>query len=533
MANRLDRNIIWILALPLALLIALCTLREPQWESNDDVGMSMVAHGYGLAAVGSPNLIFSNVIWGHLVRSIPEIYSVRGYAIATIGSIFTFGVLVMFTLIKSGLSRYITSAITLFLVVRPVLFPQFTINAGLLTLGGLLCWILYQSHQSKIALVLGALAAYVGYLIRSHEFLLVLLIAAPLLPWSMLSKDRVAQAIALALLLAIGGAIYADRQAYMGDDWKDFNELNLARAPLTDFGAGPMLKQRPDILEEFNYSTNDISLIQRWFFADRNIANTQNLNAMLTKLGPVPDAELALVSGWDGIAAFAHPILLPYTFLAFSLLVLRPNKRLFLSWGISLLIFFVLGALGRPGVIRVYIPVLSLLIISPLVVSGVYSDKSLLLRRKLERWVICVAALSGTISTFTASAEASVRANQVAQAYAVLPDQGITAWGAEFPYELIYRVLRPSELETDHRIQALGVFTWAPFSRAYAETIVGNGFVDMLRSSTGVMVIAGQPHIDLLEIYCEEHFDGHLEKIDGRFADIAANKFRCVSGAQQ
>ena len=45
--------------------VALYVAFEPLWETNDDVAMSMAAHGYGLAAYSSPHLIFSNVVWGH------------------------------------------------------------------------------------------------------------------------------------------------------------------------------------------------------------------------------------------------------------------------------------------------------------------------------------------------------------------------------------------------------------------------------------------------------------------------------------
>ena len=44
------------------LIVLLCLAFDPRWESNDDVAMSKVAHGYGLAAYGSSHLIFSNVL---------------------------------------------------------------------------------------------------------------------------------------------------------------------------------------------------------------------------------------------------------------------------------------------------------------------------------------------------------------------------------------------------------------------------------------------------------------------------------------
>ena len=54
-------------------VVLLCFLFELRWETNDDIAMSMVAHGYGIASIGSPNIVFSNVVWGYLVRLLPEI----------------------------------------------------------------------------------------------------------------------------------------------------------------------------------------------------------------------------------------------------------------------------------------------------------------------------------------------------------------------------------------------------------------------------------------------------------------------------
>jgi hypothetical protein len=71
---------------------------SPRWETNDDVGMSMVAHGYGVALTGSPNLVFSNVLWGYLVRAIPQIHGVLGYSIATLCALVIVGTVVIYVL---------------------------------------------------------------------------------------------------------------------------------------------------------------------------------------------------------------------------------------------------------------------------------------------------------------------------------------------------------------------------------------------------------------------------------------------------
>ncbi|WP_312703796.1 hypothetical protein [Stutzerimonas nitrititolerans] len=196
--------------------------------------------------------------------------------------------------------------------------------------------------------------------------MLVLLLALPLLPWAKLAKDRTAQVSTLALLLAIGGAALVDYQAYQGDDWRAFNALNPARAPITDFGADAELKKHPEILARHGYTANDIDWIRSWFFVDSKIADPTSLNAMLIELGPLPAQNNAITNSWIGIKTFVHPVLLPFFLGALVLLVVLPSRKLFATWALCLSAFFALGLLGRPGVLHVYIPVISLLLIAPL-----------------------------------------------------------------------------------------------------------------------------------------------------------------------
>ncbi len=259
-------------------------------------------------------------------------------------------------------------SVLILLLARLVLFPQFTINAGLLTLGAVICWHLYGHQKSRQALFIGCLLAFCGYLVRSHAFLLILLITSPLLPWNKLAKDRTGQVSLVVLLLAIGIATFVDYKSYQGGVWQSFNALNPARVPITDFGADALLKKHPEILARHGYQENDINLIRNWFFVDENIANPYKLNAMLMELGPLPAQNDALNNGWIGIKTFVHPVLAP-SFLAtlfLLLLMLMPNRKCFVTWALCLAAIFALAVLGHPRVLQAYIPVISLLLIASL-----------------------------------------------------------------------------------------------------------------------------------------------------------------------
>ena len=93
---------------------------EPRWETNDDAAMSMVAHGYGIAAQASANLIFSNVLWGHIVQTLPSVNGVLGYSVATVCTLVVSMVMMLYVLRLLGVSILAsTAAVALIFFVRP------------------------------------------------------------------------------------------------------------------------------------------------------------------------------------------------------------------------------------------------------------------------------------------------------------------------------------------------------------------------------------------------------------------------------
>lgn len=494
----------------------------------------MVAHGYGIAAIGSPNLIFSNVVWGYLVRLIPQIDGVLGYSVVTIGVLVIVGTVLLHALRKLSFGWLVSLSVLILLLARPVLFPQFTINAGLLTLGAVICWQLYGQKESRRALVIGCLLAFCGYLVRSHEFLLVLIIALPFLPWNKLAKDRAGQLSTAALLLAIGVASIVDFKAYRGDAWQSFNAINPARAPITDFGADIQLKKHPEILARHGYTANDIDLIRWWFFVDENIANPHRLNAMLMELGPLPAQSNALNNGWIGMKTFVHPVLLPGFLAAFFLLLLMPNRTSFITWALCLAAIFALGMLGRPGVLRVYVPVISLLLIAPLLARGTGCRVRGLLRWRLVQGAVVVAAFFNTSAVFSESRSAQLAAEQIREDLQGFSNETVVVWGGLFPYEAAYPVLRKFDAALAYRLYPLGVFTHAPFSVAYSEQVSGRGMIDRLTSQRGMPIVANEQRFDLLSIYCKERLGGVLHELATQeYGQVVVSWRRCETKVAQ
>ncbi len=488
----------------------------------------MAAHGYGIAAEASPNLIFSNVIWGHFVQSIPQINGVLGYSIATLGILVIVGTIILYAPLKLGLGWLVSVAILALVLVRAVLFPQFTINAGLLTVSAIACWHLYGQHGNIGALLAGCLLVFSGYLIRSHEFLLVFLIALPLLPWAKLVADRSAKIAAIVLLLVIGSSALVNYHAYQGKDWQAFKTLNTIRVPFTDYGADAKLKQRPELLSRHGYTSNDINLIRFWFFVDQKIANPFALKAMLAELGPMPTQSGALKNGWTGIARLMHPILMPCVLAAIFFLLMQPSRKLLITWGLAATALFVIGMLGRPGVLRIYIPIAALLLIAPFLTQAMVLGTKSILRWRLAQGVVLAAALFNTSTVCFQSAAAKRVAEQVRNELQDFTNDTVIVWGGVFPFEAAYPLLKQSESAMAYQLYALGSFTLAPFSRSYFESTSGKGMVERLVSPAGVPIIANEQRFDFLTIYCNERFGGVLQTLaNHQYGKVLVSQRRC------
>ncbi|MGH8559419.1 MAG: hypothetical protein ACRESZ_18620 [Methylococcales bacterium] len=498
------------LAVSTIFVVLLCVFFEPRWHTNDDIAMSMIAHGYGGAALGSPNLGFSNILWGYLVRLIPEINGVLGYSIASLSVLVLVGSVLIYALLSVGLGYVGAISVLVLNLVRPVLFPQFTINSGLLMLGAIVCWHLFERQKDKRALATGCLLAYCSYLVRSGEFLLVLMVAMPLLPWGVFYFNRSAKIAILVLVMAISGSSIINHQAFQRPEWLAFNELNPARAPFTDYGAGSLLKQRTDILERYGYSPNDLDLIGAWFFVDSNVANPGKLNAMLEQLGPLSLQDKSLVNGWAGIKALWSPALLPALLVALLLALRRPTWRVTTVWGLCVAAVFMLGVLGRPGLLRVYVPLVCLLQIAPFLNPSSRCDW-------FATGVILVAALINTSAVICESKKIAVYSNQIRQGLKDFPTSPVVVWGGVFPFETVYPVLKQSKSAMSYQLVGLGVFTLAPFSVASAQERIGHGITKRLVEESGVPVVANEQRFGFLGTYCKEHLNGELKEISRQY----------------
>ncbi len=468
----------------------------------------MIAHGYGIAANGSPPfLMFSNILWGYLVRSIPAWSGTLGYSSATVFALALCAGVFIHGLTRLGVGRVAVAALVLLALARPVLFPQFTINSGLLMVAAFLILRLYTLDNRNITLACACVLAFFSFLIRSEEFLFVLVVALPLISWTEIGRRRSAWVCGAILLAAIAGAALFDRQAYRAPAWDEFNALNPVRAVLTDFRAGNDLRARPDLLQRSGFTVNDIRLVENWFFVDPRVADPSALYSMLSEIGFTKRSD----AGGGTVAALGalfNPVLVCLALAAVWLGLLRRSRRIAVAWLLFLAGILALGLLGRPAVFRVYIPVLTLLLFAPYLIAngsrtvGKLGTAALLLAAVVNAGIVF--SESRTVQRVDAAARNAIDE---------LPHVALVVWGGSFPFEAVYPVIGADDAVIERKIYGLGVSTLAPFSVAWDETRGGRGLVQRLASPEGVPMMANELLFGYLKVYCEERHRSTLEEL--------------------
>ena len=503
--NPVSRDLLISLILSGALVLVLCLIFNPRWETNDDVAMSMVAHGYGIAEYGSSHLIFSNVLWGAIVRSLPSINGLLGYSMATLLSLALAGAATLYFLIRTGAGYAVGFLVLALVFARPLLFPQFTITAGLLAAAAVLGLRAYDRDESPFNLAAACCLAFLAYLIRAPEFALVIGVALPLLPWGKLVRSHNAWLAACGLAICIAGAGIIDVWAYSDSGWQTFWRQNLARAPFTDFGAVDYVLKYPEVMQRLGVSENDVRLIGGWFFADPRLVKPELLHSLLSEIPMRTATQAGFASGISSVLLMFGLPLFPLALASLFLVVLFKRPGPILAWAACMAAMFVLGAVGRADAVRVYIPLFSLLSVIPCATGS-----------PEPRWrygaVICILLAGGLANAVQLTKEVAVSDALLRQAWPgkFNSRESTVVWGGSLPYEFVFPVLtRESDLKNT-RIYGLGVLTLAPFSVANTDERAGRGLLKRLRSEPGVPLIVSSLYETMLKIYCIEHFGAPL-----------------------
>ncbi len=489
----------------MSIMIGVYSQYTPFWMTNDDIVLSMIAHGYGVADVGTPQLVFViNAIWGNFVRALPTIWNTPGYSITSMLVLLVVGTAIGYGLMQWR-TGFVSSLVFLFLMLMlPLLMPQFTINSGLLAVAGIVCWQVYKNQKQLSLLYIGCLLFYCSFLIRWEIFIMMASVSFFLIPCQTFFKDRRAILALLLLGITIGASWIYDQSLYKNETWAESFKAHYGMYPVMRYNQSGNLLARTDLLAKHGYTPNDIVLLANFFFEDKYVADPDRLKAIISDLGNVFTQSTSFAFGWEAIKTFWHPFILPVVIAALLLAFIRPSWTVLATWCLCVSAIFTLGFLGRPSVLRVYVPIVALLLIVPFFTKE---------PKRWVQWSVFFILLLASYSNFAIrrhSENRKIESDKVIEGLKNFPTETVFLWGENFPYEWVYPMVNLSKQATKFRIYGLICFPYAPPLVQTIEMKNRCSMIDRLLSKEGILLMADQNRLQMLAVYCEEHLKGQL-----------------------
>ena len=502
--NILKNKSIINLLIVIAIFYVLLSIYTPIFETNDDSGMSMIAHGYGLSMHSSPYIMFSNIVYGYIVTNLPMVNGIYPYSYMTFFALFVVCYSLLMCFDKLQVNKFYTIVLICIIFTRAIAMPQFTVNAGLLAIASLIAMIVYANTKVFRYAILGAVLAFYSYLIRNQEFYFVYIVGLPfLLNKNLLNKNILY--LTLIFICCCIGAEYLNAIAYHSVEFNNYNALAKVRAQFNDFGASEYFINRPEILAKYDYTANDMILLRRFIFADPILANPTRMAELLSNFkltsritDNLPLALQAIKSIYDD--SFKLLIIVAIFGMVFS----KSKLRLIAAWIIFVVLIGLVGLLGRPSVLRVYYPIVVLLTLLPFI--NCYKNRMILFIGACFILVLCV--LVGR-DIYQSNQLRKTRADLAYSDFNKLGSLLYYVQGASLPYEYIYLPLR-ANISSSVKLYAFGSAYYLPNTVSNEYAFSAQSFGHSFESSLPINVIMSEQHFDSTEKYCQEHYHKHL-----------------------
>ena len=303
------------------LFAAMLSIHTAAYETNDDVAMSMMASGTGLAAQPDEHLVFTNVVIGLLLKHLyTQMPAIPWYGMYLLGVHFLSHVAILYAVLKWRYSRaalfcywvlFSTIGVLLLTKLQFTSTAIWSVECGLfLTLSGLALRRDVHGRGGWGMLVSGILLMMLGSLVRFDSYIAAMAISAiplSILVWQLdrfrAPESRVWRtALATIVFTQIAAfGLQAAHQNYYSRDpaWRAFLDFNPYRVQFNDYAVTRYTAETKPVFDRVGWSENDHEMIRLWFFDDPQIFGRKNLQAILEGFPWAKEAvSLGKMSDW-------------------------------------------------------------------------------------------------------------------------------------------------------------------------------------------------------------------------------------------
>jgi hypothetical protein len=490
------------------------------WDSNDDVHMAMITHGYGIVAAPSPDVVYSNVIWGWLAMRLGTLFGIEGYTLLMYAALLCSGAAIAYALHRNRIPAFAGAALLLAMFLHTLLEPQFTVAAGYAALAGIaLLMSLHEGNRLWTA-ALSVMFLVLASLLRLQELLFVCLVSTPFLAWSLYRRRgvgwRASVAVILCSALLVGGCKWVDMQHYAGPEWTRFKQMNQLRRPFTDYGMARYLQSRPELLDGTGMSQNDVKMLGSWFFLDERLYNPTSLRALRAKVSPA-DFMLFNLGRYRSLGGPLGDSQIQLLLALMVVAALTCANRRTAAIGMLLLLCATCGflLLGRAWVVRVYpAPLAAVTLLCLLQHDG---RRARILA--LAGIVATGFALVGGWSFLQARTVDERRVLAVRKAMCAIPDRELQiGWGETqgFADRFVYTPTAPPGGRCPLTLYLIGVMELYPGNLEQLHSFTGGlDFIPALLAGQRFTMLTSDDRLELLKRYLQEHYGATLMVEEG------------------
>jgi len=516
-------------ALPVLLLLT------PGFQSNDDAAMRAIVDG---SAYGErlPHLVFSNALIGVVLSGL---YGLTGgfpwyAAYLYLAHATALAALLYLVLADERPGAGLRSAGLVGILSGFHLWAwvdlQFTSASLLLAASGVLLHLARSDRAASWAIpICGGLMLGISSLIRWRSLQAVVLLAIPLVGWTLRRIPWRRQAVfaGAALAVVLTGSVF-QAAYYAGDaDRHDYRAYNAVRGGLHG-STGLADTGDPAVLAAVGWSENDLAMFDSWFLTDEDRYDLTALRALDDAIG---SSVRSLRSAARVAAGHADApleivrLLLVTALLAAAALSGRRARRM----GLATAVWFtlVVGALILFSRLppRVAVPILGFLALSLLLLpgtSGLLPERGDRLRRGIAVLVIAAGVASVGVGLMAARDRSSAhehaahRLEVIARDLPALDPGGLfVSWGVQLPLSAAL----PLERGPLHELP-LVTLGWQQHSPMHRSWLEQHGIDDLylaIGSREDVYLPLGADRLGTLYLrYLEEHygFTGLLRPVD-------------------
>ncbi|HSN17918.1 MAG TPA: hypothetical protein VLV87_06885 [Gammaproteobacteria bacterium] len=507
------RSAWWSYLLGCVALVMLVSQFRFFWMSNDDVAMSFIVDGGGQVLTPGPHLVLTNIAWGYFAYGLHLLGDPFAYATSIYFGLALSYIALVYAFFHSKVNHAL-AALALFCVYLPtVINPQHTLVAGYLAFAGiaLLC-----NSIERHLLVGGAVACLLlllSSLVRWDETAFVMLVVTPLcwnymsMAWKSPERHRWLGLAAAACAAGIG-FLLLDYLTFGLGEWREFADTYGYVMLFSDFGVAGYFNSHPAALRGSGFTLSDLALFSHWFYCDTQVFVPQRLAELLQHLTWSERIASNLKHVRNIFRAFDREFMV---FLSMALLLLVAHRRrwqMLASLVVLTLLMLLLAAAGRPGIVRVYLPVLAAMLM-----LGMFEFQ---VRTWLWSLLIGVAILfiNGRylMDLHHSNLVRQAASRHVRAATCALPkDSLLINWGSSYPFTLNFLPFGSRDTTCNLNFYGLGEYSLAPFALEHLHRYTGGkDLVPALLSGQSFDIFANRGELLSLQDYFQRHYGAEL-----------------------